>query len=93
MKRRVFVLLLLGLAALVITGAVYAMVSANYGLDWQGLMAGSGGPRLSSTNSKADVTAGQSASGASASANYRVNSGYWGAFPGNRVSLPIVRKP
>ena len=92
MKRRVFVLLLLVLGALVITGTVYAMASANYRIDWDGLMAGSGGPRVASANAAVEITAGQSASGAASSANYRVQMGYWSAFPLEQVVLPVVRK-
>ncbi len=93
MKRRVFVLLLLVLGALVVTGTVYAMASANFALDWDGLMAGSCGGRLSSANAAVHVTAGQSASASASSANYRVQMGFWTAFAGEQVVLPVVRKP
>lgn len=93
MQRRAFVLLLVVLGALVLTGAVYAMSSTNFALNWHGFLAGSGGPHMTSANAAADGTAGQAANGASASANYRVQMGYWSAFPGEQVVLPVVRKP
>jgi hypothetical protein len=69
------------------------MASANFRIDWDGLMAGSGGGRLVSANAAADITAGQAASASASSANYRVQMGYWSAFPGEQVVLPVVRKP
>ncbi len=91
MKRPVLLLLIV-LALLLAAGTAFAMSSANYRLDWFELMTGVGGPRMDSAHFAADVTAGQSAIAASASANYGVQMGYWSAFTGRQVFLPAVVK-
>ncbi len=47
---------------------------------------------MTSAQFAVDVTAGQSAIAASASANYGAQMGYWSAFTGSRVFLPVVLK-
>ncbi|MCX6033110.1 MAG: hypothetical protein NT169_27975 [Chloroflexi bacterium] len=90
--KRPVLLVLIVLALLLAAGTVLTMSSANYRLDWFELMTGVGGPRMDSAQFAADVTAGQPAIVASASANYGAQMGYWSAFTGRRVFLPMIVK-
>ena len=90
MKRKTILLALL-IIFLLLTSSALAMSSANYKLDWFVPLTGSGGSEMSSDNYKAYVTIGQTAIGASASANYGACLGYWcGQLPGGRLHLPLI---
>ena len=91
--KRTKILLALLIIFLLLTGSALAMSSANYKLDWFVPLTGSGGSEMSSTNYKAYVTVGQTAIGASASANYGACLGYWcGQLPGGRLHLPLIMR-
>ena len=63
----------------------------NCRLDWFTPLTGGGGGPASSTNYAVNLTVGQSAIGASASANYEGCLGYWcGTAVEYRVYLPLV---
>jgi len=91
MKRQVL-LMALALVFLLLAGTALAMSSANYHLDWFVPLTGAGGPHMASTNYAVDVTAGQSAVGASSSAGYQVRMGYWSGILVNPFFLPAVIK-
>ena len=91
--KRTKILLALLIIFLLLTGSALAMSSANYKLDWFVPLTGSGGSEMSSANYKAYVTVGQTAIGASASANYGACLGYWcGQLPGGRLHLPLIMR-
>ncbi len=93
--RRITILLLLALAALLLlmAGSAGAMFSANYRLDWFTPMTGGGGAPASSASYAVNLTVGQTAIGASSSANYGAGLGYWyGAVAQFRIFLPVVLK-
>jgi len=91
--KRTKILLALLIIFLLLTGSALAMSSASYKLDWFVPLTGSGGSEMSSTNYKAYVTVGQTAIGASASANYGACLGYWcGQLPGGRLHLPLIMR-
>ena len=79
------------LVSLLLVSSALAMSSANYKLDWFTPMTGGGGGPAASANYAINLTIGQTAIGASASANYRVGLGYWcGQLPGGRLHLPLI---
>ena len=91
--KRTKILLALLIIFLLLTGSALAMSSASYKLDWFVPLTGSGGSEMSSANYKAYVTVGQTAIGASASANYGACLGYWcGQLPGGRLHLPLIMR-
>jgi hypothetical protein len=95
MKRiRIYICVLLLLLLLVVQVA-YGMSSANYRIDWNNLLTGSGGP-AGSASYAANVTIGQTASKVSASANYQVGLGYWPGvsqiFQSFLIHLPLVSR-
>ncbi len=57
-----------------------AMASPSYRLDWFVPLSG-GGVRMASASYVADVTIGQTAVGGGASANYKMELGYWAGVP------------
>ena len=90
MRRRVTVLLALT-AILLLAGSALAMSSTNYRLDWFTPMTGGGGAPASSASYAVNFTVGQTAIGASSSANYGAGLGYWyGAVAQFRIYLPLV---
>ena len=90
MRRRVTVLLALT-AILLLAGSALAMSSTNYRLDWFTPMTGGGGAPASSASYAVNLTVGQTAIGASSSANYGVGLGYWyGAAAQFRIFLPLL---
>ena len=92
MRRRVTVLLALT-AILLLAGNALAISSTNYRLDWFTPMTGGGGAPASSASYAVNFTIGQTAIGASSSANYGAGLGYWyGAAAQFRIFLPVVLK-
>ena len=92
MRRRVTVLLALT-AILLLAGSALAMSSTNYRLDWFTPMTGGGGAPASSASYAVNLTVGQTAIGATSSANYGAGLGYWyGAAAQFRIFLPVVLK-
>jgi len=92
MRRRMTILLALT-AILLLAGSVLAMSSTNYRLDWFTPMTGGGGGPASSASYAVNLTVGQTAIGASSSANYGAGLGYWyGAVAQFRIFLPVVLK-
>ncbi len=92
MRRRMTILLALT-AILLLAGSVLAMSSTNYRLDWLTPMTGGGGAPASSASYAVNLTVGQTAMGASSSANYGAGLGYWyGAVAQFRIFLPVVLK-
>jgi len=92
MRRRVPILLALTVI-LLLAGSVLAMSSTNYRLDWFTPMTGGGGAPASSASYAVNFTVGQTAIGASSSANYGAGLGYWcGAVAQFRIFLPVVLK-
>ena len=90
MRRRVTVLLALT-AILLLAGSALAMSSTHYHLDWFTPMTGGGGAPASSASYAVNLTVGQTAIGASSSANYGAGLGYWyGAVAQFRIYLPLV---
>ena len=80
-------------AILLLAGSVLAMSSTNYRLDWFTPMTGGGGGPASSASYAVNLTVGQTAIGASSSANYGAGLGYWyGAVAQFRIFLPVVLK-
>ncbi len=80
-------------AILLLAGSVLAMSSTNYRLDWLTPMTGGGGAPASSASYAVNFTVGQTAIGASSSANYGAGLGYWyGAVAQFRIFLPVVLK-
>ncbi|MCP4541950.1 MAG: hypothetical protein GY832_32885 [Chloroflexi bacterium] len=89
MKRNTFLMTLVVL--LLLASSALAMSSDNYRLDWFTPMTGSGGQGLSSANYAANFSVGQTAVGASSSANYEGCLGYWcRADTGHYIYLPLV---
>ena len=79
------------LVSLLLATTALAMSSASYRLDWFTPMTGGGGGPASSANYAVNLTIGQTAIGASASANYGACLGYWcGQLPGGRLHLPLI---
>jgi len=92
MRRRMTILLALT-AILLLAGSVLAMSSTNYRLDWFTPMTGGGGAPASSASYAVNLTVGQTAIGASSSANYGAGLGYWyGEVAQFRIFLPVVLK-
>lgn len=90
MKRTAFFLILL-LLPLLLTGAVSAMESANYRLDWFTPLTGGAGGAASSTNYAINFTVGQSVAGVTSSTDHEVCLGYWcGGAAQYRIYLPLV---
>ena len=90
--RRVTILLALT-AILLLAGSALAMSSTNYCLDWFTPMTGGGGAPANSASYAVNLTVGQTAIGASSSANYGAGLGYWyGAAAQFRILLPVVLK-
>ena len=95
-KREAFVLFAALLCCLLLTGAVWAMSSASYAINWD-VIGGGGGP-ISSASYAVNSTMGQAAIGFKTSSNYQLGSGYWYGVaapappPGYRIYLPIVLK-
>jgi hypothetical protein len=92
MKRSLFLLALILLLFLLLTGATAAMESTNYRLDWFTPLTGGGGGAASSTNYAVNVTIGQAVAGVSSGANHVVCLGYWcaGGAAQYRIYLPLV---
>jgi hypothetical protein len=91
--RRITILLFLVVLLLLVAGSAEAMFSTNYRLDWFTPMTGSGGGPAGSANYAVNLTVGQTAIGASSSANYGAGLGYWyGAAAPYRSYLPLVRR-
>lgn len=89
-KSLAFLLIVL-LCALFWAQSVQAISSTNYALNWfTPLTSGGGGP-MNSTNYAVNVTIGQTAIGASTSAQYGVGLGYWyGVLTGSDLYLPLI---
>jgi hypothetical protein len=79
-------------ALLLLTSGALAMESTNYALDWFTPLTSGGGGSSSSTIYTVNFTIGQTAIGASNSANYAVGLGYWYGIRGCRIFLPIVQR-
>ena len=95
MRRRITILLLLTLTTLLffMAGSAGAMFSDNYRLDWFTPMTGGGGGPTGSANYGVNLTVGQTAVGASSSANYGAGLGYWyGRARHYRSYLPLVMR-
>jgi hypothetical protein len=91
MKR--FAMLLAMVVMLWLAAGASAMDSTNYVLGWfTPLTTGGGGP-ASSANYAVNLSVGQTAVGASASANYGAALGYWpGLTAKYQAYLPLVSK-
>ena len=95
MMRHNIIILVLAMAVLILlmSGDASAMFSDNYRLDWFTAMTGGGGGRAGSTNYAVNLTVGQSATGASSSANYEAGLGYWhGAVAQHHIYLPVIAR-
>jgi hypothetical protein len=94
MKTKLLVALLAGLLVIVLlTGAVLAMSSPSYRLDWFVNLSGAGGGPANSAGYAANFTIGQNAASAAASMNYHAGLGYWAAFPFKfSIYLPVIVK-
>ncbi len=68
---------LLLIALLLLSGAVLAMDSTNYELEWFVPLTGGGGAPVTSTHYAANFTVGQVAVGLASSDNYATGLGYW----------------
>jgi hypothetical protein len=80
-------------ALLLLTSSALAMRSTNYRLDWFTPLTGGGGGPAGSASYAVNLTVGQTAIGASSSANYGAGLGYWyGAVAQFRIFLPVVLK-
>jgi hypothetical protein len=97
MKQTAFLITLITFVLL--TGSALAMESASYQLDWFTPLSGSGGGPASSANYAINFTVGQTASGASSSANYGGCLGFWckegltvAPSPEGYIYLPLVLK-
>jgi hypothetical protein len=95
--KHIRIILICVLLLLLIVETVYAMGSANYRIDWNNLLTGSGG-KTQSLNYLASYTVGQTASQTSESGNYQTQLGYWAGVqfsnPIFALFLPrIVRSP
>lgn len=97
-NRKTFAFTAAFLCCLLLAGAVWAMSSANYAIQWD--VIGSGGGPTSSASYVLKSTVGQAAIGASHSASYRLGAGYWYGVTAlvplpsaaYRIHLPIVMK-
>lgn len=91
MKRKALLLTLLIL--LLLANGVQAMSSLNFDLAWfTPLTSGGGGP-ASSAHYAANITVGQTVTGASSSPNYTAGMGYWyGILANFRTHLPLLVK-
>ena len=79
------------IVALLVVSSALAMSSPNFRLDWN--VGSSGGGPASSTTYQANITIGQTATGASTSASYAAELGYWSAFPfESEAYLPLIAK-
>jgi len=88
--KRIMILLILA-ALLLLASSALAISSPNYRLDWFTPMTGGGGAPASSASYAVNLTVGQTAIGASSSANYSAGLGYWyGAVAQFRIFLPVV---
>jgi hypothetical protein len=85
MKKKI---LLVCVLLLLLVQSADAASSANYRVDWNNLLTGSGGP-ASSTLYKVNFTVGQTVSKPSASPHYRIQTGYWADI----VSWDIIYAP
>lgn len=75
-----------------VSASALAMGSPNFRLDWYTpLNSGGGGPSTSTTY-MANFTIGQTAVGASSSANYKLGLGYWSGVIRFTSYLPMVVK-
>ena len=89
MKRRAILLALV--LALLLTGVAQAMSSANYAITWIIPLTSGGGGEASSVNYQASYSIGQSVVGASSSASYATNLGFWQLFF-RYLKLPLIVK-
>ncbi len=93
MRKRLTVAIVVLLGGLLLAQIVLAMSSTNYKLNWFTPLTGGGGGAMSSANYAVNFTVGQTASGASISANYKAGLGYWhGVGRSYRVYLPLILK-
>jgi hypothetical protein len=91
MKRMTILLALLTILLLLSTINAMAMSSTNYALDWYTPLTGVSGGTTSSANYAIDYTVGQSAIGASDSANFGVGLGFWnGIGAWFKLNLPLI---
>ena len=75
---------------LLVSASALAMDSPNFRLDWHTpLNSGGGGPSTSTTY-RANFTIGQTAVGASSSANFKLGLGYWSGVIIFSSYLPAV---
>jgi hypothetical protein len=89
MKRTTLLIALIALVLL--AGSAHAMESASYRLDWFTPLTGGGGGAASSASYAVNLTIGQTAIGAQASAGYESCLGYWcGTEVGHTIYLPLV---
>ena len=93
MKRRRFFSVLLGLVCvlLVAQGALAAMGSDHFRLDWFVPLTGSGAP-ASSAHFGVNLTVGQTGVASSASEHFRSCLGYWCIPAEFDMFLPMVKK-
>ncbi len=90
MRKMRFSLALL-LCGLVLAGAVWAMSSTNYAINWD--VTGDGGGPMASTGYTLNSTIGQGIFGSSQSSNYQLAAGYWpGTGAGGGIYLPVILK-
>ncbi len=92
-KWKVITLTAVLLCGLLLAGAVMAMESANYAINWD--VVGNGGRPSTSASFALDGTIGQGVVGSSANTSYGLCGGYWWcggetAYNNNKVYLPIV---
>jgi hypothetical protein len=93
MKTKLVVIASVLCVACLLAGSAWAMSSANYRLGWFTPLTSGGGGAASSVNYAVNMTIGQSAIGASSSANYKAGLGYWYGVSGSyRVFLPLIMK-
>lgn len=89
-KQKTTMLVAVLLCGLLLVGGALAMSSETYRLDWFTPLTGGGGGPASSSHYAVNLTIGQSAIGASSSANYGIGLGYWYGIRGYRTYLPLV---
>ena len=83
--------LMVGILLIASFAVVAAMSSPGFLLDWYVNISGAGGGNSSSTQTTANYTIGQNTAGAASSPNFKVEMGYWGAFPfQSYLYLPTV---